>query len=382
MDGNLPAPLLDVSDLPGGQPAVYGWPYFTPLPLAHVLAPTIDSYLDQQLPIILPPYIDPAAQAAVAATALLRAGDTATGPIYTTVLLPTSDSEFATKVYVDTQVASIPAFPEAPVGPSVFGRNSTSGWLQVLPLTGGTLTGALTLAADPGAALQPVTLQYYNAHLPTVPAASSTPPIMDSTAAVGTGTTWARADHVHPTDTSRFAASGGTLSGSLTATGGIIGTAIGATTPAAGSFTTLGASGVAALTGGLNFGSQLAASVTDLSKHLALYVSGFGLNVTSGTINYVVPANQSHSFNIGGTAVVAISNTGINNAAIGATTPAAGTFTSVKTGSTAGPTWTTGTAAPASTQPVGSIYSNTSGTAGARLYVSAGGGTWNAVAGV
>lgn len=36
-----------------------------------------------------------------------------------------------------------------------------------------------------------------------LPAASSTTPVMDGTAAVGTGTTYARADHVHPTDTSR-----------------------------------------------------------------------------------------------------------------------------------------------------------------------------------
>jgi hypothetical protein len=41
----------------------------------------------------------------------------------------------------------------------------------VLPLTGGTLTGTLTLVGDPIAALQPVTLQYYNAHMP-----SSLPP--------------------------------------------------------------------------------------------------------------------------------------------------------------------------------------------------------------
>lgn len=47
-----------------------------------------------------------------------------------------------------------------------------------------------------------------------------------------------------------------------------------------------------------------------------------------------------------------------------------------------GPTWTAGTGAPTATQPVGSIYSRTDGTAGARLYVSAGGGTWAAVAGV
>ena len=39
----------------------------------------------------------------------------------------------------------------------------------------------------------------------SVPAASSSSPLMDGTAAVGAGTTWARADHIHPTDTSRAA---------------------------------------------------------------------------------------------------------------------------------------------------------------------------------
>lgn len=38
---------------------------------------------------------------------------------------------------------------------------------------------------------------------PSIPSASSTTPKMDGTAAVGTGTTWARADHVHPHDTSK-----------------------------------------------------------------------------------------------------------------------------------------------------------------------------------
>jgi Chaperone of endosialidase len=75
-----------------------------------------------------------------------------------------------------------------------------------------------------------------------VPLASNTAPIMDGIATVGTGTTWARADHVHPSDTSRYAASnpagyqtaaqlaaavagylplaGGTMSGGITMTGG------------------------------------------------------------------------------------------------------------------------------------------------------------------
>jgi pectate lyase-like protein len=47
-----------------------------------------------------------------------------------------------------------------------------------------------------------------------------------------------------------------------------------------------------------------------------------------------------------------------------------------------GPTITSGAAAPASTQPQGSLYLRQSATAGNRLYVSAGGGTWNPVAGV
>jgi hypothetical protein len=47
-----------------------------------------------------------------------------------------------------------------------------------------------------------------------------------------------------------------------------------------------------------------------------------------------------------------------------------------------GPTWTEGAAAPSSTQPIGSLYSRAGGAVGATLYVSRGGGTWAAVAGV
>lgn len=77
---------------------------------------------------------------------------------------------------------------------------SGSGVGPYLPLAGGTMTGALTLPGNAASALQAVPLQQ-------VPAASSTTPVMDGVATIGSGTTWARADHIHPTDTSRYAAS-------------------------------------------------------------------------------------------------------------------------------------------------------------------------------
>jgi hypothetical protein len=53
--------------------------------------------------------------------------------------------------------------PEAPNDGVTYGRESIT-WQPVLPLVGGTLTGPLTLHADPVSALQPVTLQYLQAH--------------------------------------------------------------------------------------------------------------------------------------------------------------------------------------------------------------------------
>jgi mucin-19 len=71
-------------------------------------------------------------------------------------------------------------------------------------------------------------------------------------------------------------------------------------------------------------------------------------------------------------------SSGTNTPATSATS-VAGTF---GVGGTTGPTWSSGAGVPSSTQPAGSLYSNTSGASGSRLYVSAGAGTWNAVAGV
>lgn len=92
--------------------------------------------------------------------------------------------------------------------PTDTSRAAQSSLANYALLSGATFTGVVQLAADPAAALQPVTLQYYNAHLPASPPGPATvAPLMDGTAAVGVNLLYARQDHVHPTDTSRAPAS-------------------------------------------------------------------------------------------------------------------------------------------------------------------------------
>lgn len=49
----------------------------------------------------------------------------------------------------------------------------------------------------------------------TMPVASDTNPVMDGTAAIGASAKFARADHVHPSDTSKLDKAGGTMSGAI-----------------------------------------------------------------------------------------------------------------------------------------------------------------------
>jgi hypothetical protein len=81
---------------------------------------------------------------------------------------------------------------------------------RYVALGGSVMTGALTLSGNAASALQAVPLQQ-------VPVASSTTPAMDGTATVGAGTTWAKADHIHPTDTSRASVASVTAAGASAA---------------------------------------------------------------------------------------------------------------------------------------------------------------------
>jgi hypothetical protein len=152
---------------------------------------------------------------------------------------PTAANGAATKHYVDAN-----AITDAPADGYSYGRN-TNAWGRVVPLAGGTMTGFLTLSADPTANLHAVTKQYADTKAPLAsPAFTGNPtaptqavddnstklattayvtnqlsgsgdgtPAMDGTAARGTSTHGARADHVHPTDTSRAPINSPTFTG-------------------------------------------------------------------------------------------------------------------------------------------------------------------------
>jgi hypothetical protein len=123
---------------------------------------------------------------------------------------------------------------------------------------------------------------------------------------------------------------------------------------------------------GLSFGSTFAASSTDFSKHINLYGGTFGINVDSNA-NLCIGAQAGFStiFMVGTGPVATIGINGITSQA------------AMQIGGASGPTWTTGSGVPSSTQPVGSLYSRVSTwAAGATLYVSKGAGAWTAVASV
>lgn len=93
---------------------------------------------------------------------------------------------------------------DAPSNSTFYGRKN-----------GGWVNPAHTDITDWTATLAPYALSA------NVPVASSTLPLMNGTAAIGVGTTFARADHVHPTDTSLLP-----LNGSRAMTGTLNGTAV------------------------------------------------------------------------------------------------------------------------------------------------------------
>jgi hypothetical protein len=163
-----------------------------------------------------------------------------------------------------------------------------------------------------------------------VPQPSNLTPLMDNVAVVGSSTLFSRADHVHPTDTSRYAASN--PSGYVNAAGAAVAAPvqsvatrtgavtlnhtdildwtaslaapvpIGSTTPNTGAFTTFSTSGLATLAsgkmnGGLSFGTATVTNPYDTSRHISLFDGWGGFSVTSGNINVVAAGQPQVYFN-------------------------------------------------------------------------------------
>lgn len=68
-----------------------------------------------------------------------------------------------------------------------------------------------------------------------------------------------------------------------------------------------------AMSGGLGFGTAVAASPADLTRHIALYSSTYGFSVTGARLNYNVPTSGTHRFVINGTDVGFFDPNGVND---------------------------------------------------------------------
>ena len=96
---------------------------------------------------------------------------------------------------------------KAAVEAALTGAITTHTHSSYLPLAGGTLTGGLS--GTTGTFSGAVTGTSFN----SITGLSATTPTMDGTATIGTGTTAARADHIHPIDTSRAPLASPTFTG-------------------------------------------------------------------------------------------------------------------------------------------------------------------------
>lgn len=69
------------------------------------------------------------------------------------------------------------------------------------------------------------------------------------------------------------------------------------------------ASGLVSHENGLSFGNNAVASSTDLTRHINLYSNTHGFNITSNTLNYVVPAANIHNWVVAGANKMSLSAT-------------------------------------------------------------------------
>lgn len=151
--GNMPA--IGVPNSQDYARLIFSAPYFEQIPIAEIIQPSVTEAVEAALPSLIPPYVDQAVLAGVQQYAVLLTGSTMTGPLFLNPLMPTADSQAATKAYVDTMLATagIPEVPPVPTG-QVWARE-TGQWVPIsqsegtfLPLTGGTMGGSINMSGN------------------------------------------------------------------------------------------------------------------------------------------------------------------------------------------------------------------------------------------
>lgn len=127
---------------------VYTAPRFEVVAIADIIEPSVLEACEALLPTLVPPYVNQAAIDAVNAMAVLRAGDTMTGPLNLSPVIPTANAMAASKQYVDTMIAT-GAIPEVPPVPAnqAWARE-TGQWVPIAG--GGTVTNIATGAGLTG----------------------------------------------------------------------------------------------------------------------------------------------------------------------------------------------------------------------------------------
>ena len=231
-DGRTGAVVLVANDISAAGGAALASPAFTGVPTAPTAAPATSNTQLATTAFVM------AALAAegvttfngrIGAVTLTTADVTAAGgavlaspafigtPTAPTASLGTSTTQLATTAFVLNELGGS--------GAGVVSFNGRNGAVSLgsadLSSAGGALLAgpAFTgIPTAPTAAAATSTTQLATTAfvMAAIAAPSTTTPSMDGTAAVGAGTTWARSDHVHPSDTSRLALTGGILSGALT----------------------------------------------------------------------------------------------------------------------------------------------------------------------
>ena len=151
--GNVPA--IGVPNTQDYARLVFSAPYFETIAIAEVIQPSVTEAVENALPSLIPPYVDNAVLAGIQQYAVLLTGSTMSGPLFLSPLMPTADSQAATKAYVDAMLATagIPEVPPVPQG-QIWARE-TGQWVPIsqsegtfLPLTGGTMGGSINMSGN------------------------------------------------------------------------------------------------------------------------------------------------------------------------------------------------------------------------------------------